>query len=64
MCDYTRLCHDYAYYSYYSDDFIFSTTPRALHGDEEAAIEKAVTASVEWNMVRMDLLAHYKLKHC
>ncbi len=34
------------------------TTPRAgLHGDEESAAEEAVTAAVEWNMVRMDLLA-------
>ena len=37
------------------------TTPRAaLHGDEESAVEEAVAASVEWNMVRMDLLAYWK----
>ena len=35
--------------------------PRAaLHGDEESAVEEAVAASVEWNMVRMDLLAYWK----
>ena len=38
------------------------TIPRAgLHGDEESAAEEAVTAAVEWNMVRMDLLAYWKL---
>ena len=37
------------------------TIPRAaLHGDEESAVEEAVAASVEWKMVRMDLLAYWK----
>ena len=38
-------------------------TPRAAtkHGDEEPAVEEAVADSVEWIMVRLDLLAHYKL---
>jgi hypothetical protein len=30
------------------------------HGDEEPAVEKVVAASVEWIMVRMNLLAYYK----
>ena len=38
------------------------TTPRAnFDGDEESAFEEAVTASVEWNMVHMDLLAYNKI---
>ena len=38
------------------------TTPRAnFDGDEESAVEEAVTAAVEWNMVLMDLLAYWKL---
>ena len=37
------------------------TTPRAnFDGDDESAIEEAVAASVEWNMVRVDLLAYNK----
>ncbi len=31
-----------------------------VHGNEESAYEKAVAASMEWIMVRMDLLAYYK----
>ena len=35
------------------------TTPRAaLHGDERSVFEEAFAASVEWNMVRMDLLTY------
>ena len=38
------------------------TTLRAgLHGDEESAVDEAVTAAMEWNMVRIDLLAYWKL---
>jgi hypothetical protein len=37
------------------------TTPRAgKQVNEESAVEKSVAASVEWNMVPMDLLANYK----
>ena len=40
-------------------------TPRAAKhgiddGNDESADEKAVAASMEWIMVRMDLLAYYK----
>ena len=37
-------------------------TPRAPGNDVEGAlaVEEAVAASVEWIMVRMDLVAHYK----
>ena len=38
-------------------------TPRAAakYVYEEPAVEEAVADSVEWIMVRLDLLAHYKL---